>query len=66
IEVDYNRIRRHSAKAVLVLWRLKLAKQLNWMSTQYGQDQLTTNLRVLTPYCNGSVVHFQLRRNKRA
>lgn len=26
--------------AVLVLWRLKLSKQLNWMSTQYGQDHL--------------------------
>ena len=25
--------------AVSVPWRLKLSKQLNWMSTQYGQDQ---------------------------
>ena len=28
---------------VSVLWRLKLSKQLNWMSTQYGQDQFEEN-----------------------
>ena len=28
--------------AVSVPWRLKLSKQLNWMSTQYGQDQVSS------------------------
>ena len=40
IEVDYNRTRRQILMDVSILWRLKLAKQLRWMSThQYGQDQ---------------------------